>query len=482
MAPPPREASGLAVDETQFRETLQLFLRRPFHFLGRKLGLTLSPAVTTALVGGLLLAFKYASPSLRFSPDFTLIVALTCLLLILVFIVINRELERMTLKRRLVLWSEITSLPNPRLGFESTLGRVLEKLKTFYEADDCLLIGFPTRDSGYCIHRIASNDRATSLQAEDLTDECARRLLVAPETHAFVLERGKFSFFGDRCVGYDAIAKQSVGCIASDLDSLLVILDAEAVISVPVFKQHTSIARLFLTSNRKRAFSAGDLDFLTELIGPILFLVENMRLVDMLADSARESERQRIALDIHDSVIQRYIGIELALSAIRRKIQAGKTDIAADLERLCLMTQLEISGLRSYAQQLSGVVQHDENFIAAVQRLTKEFTAATGITVTLKGGQATSLNDRLAAEAFQMIAEALSNIRRHTKASEATIEIETYKESFNLRIANNSSNGNGAPSKFVPKSITSRAALLGGAVDIEQTPLGDTVLKIGIPI
>jgi signal transduction histidine kinase len=472
----------LVIDETPFRETPQLFLRRPFHFLGRQLRLTLSPAVTTTLVGGLLIVLKYASPSLRFSSDFTLIVALTCLLLVLVFIVINREVERMTLKRRLFLWSEMMSLPNPRLGSERTLGRVLEELKTFYEAEDCLLIDFPTRDSEYCIRRIASNERATTLQAEDLTDECARRLLVAPETHAFVLERGKLPFLGDQCTGYDVIAKESVRCIASDLNSLLVILDAEAVISVPFFKQNTAIARLFLTSNRKRAFSASDLKFLTELIGPILFLVENMRLVDTLANSARESERQRIALDIHDSVIQRYIGIDLALSAIRMKIQAGKTDIAADFEKLCLITQLEISGLRSYARQLSGVVQHDENFMAAVQRLTKEFTATTGIAVTLKGGQAPSINDRLAAEVFQMIAEGLSNIRRHTKASEATIEIETCGESFNLRIANNNSNGNGAPSKFVPKSITSRAASLGGAVDIELTPLGDTVLKIGIPI
>ncbi len=440
MAPPPREAAVLVVDETHFRERLPLFPRKPFQRLGRHIGLTFPQAAATALIGGLLLVVKYASPSLRLSSDFTIVAALAILLFVLVFIAVNREKAYSTLKRRLVLWGEITSLPNPRLGFESTLSTVLEKLKAFYEADDCLLISFPASDSKYCLRRVHANGRATALHTENLTDECAQRLLAAPETHAFVLERGKPPFFGNRYLGYDVTAKHSVGCTAS-LDSLLVMLDAEAIISVPVFKQNTAIARLFLASNRKGAFSAGDLDFLSELIGRILILIENMRVVDMLATSARENERQRIALDIHDSFVQRCIGMELGLSAIRKKVEAGRTDIGADLEKLSLMAQLEIIGLRSYAQQLSPVGQQDQHFLSAVRRLVEEFTASTGITVTLKGGQDPPLNDRLAAEAFQMISEGLSNIRRHTKASEATIEIEACPESLNLRISNNGSNG-----------------------------------------
>lgn len=480
MAPPTRDAAVLVVnDQQRFRETLQPFLRKPFPHLGRRIGLTLSLVVPTIIIVGLF-DFGYLSHSLEFNSELALTATLTCLVLILTYVV-NRERQHSTLKRRLVLWGEITTLPNPRFGFESTLNTALEKLRAFYEADDCLLIDFAASDSKYCMRRVASKGGANALQTENLTDECAQRFLVAPQTHAFVFKRGK-SFFGERYFAYDLIGEKGVARTASGPDSLLAMLDAEAIISVPVLNHNTPTGRLFLTSSRKRAFSVEDLEFLSKLVGQILPLIENMRLVDTLATAARESERQRIALDIHDSVVQRYIGMELGLGAIRRKIHAGRTDIGADLEKLSLMAQLEISGLRRYTQQLSGTVQHDGPFLANVQRLTEEFAAATGIAVIVKSGQDVPLNDRLASEAFQMIAEGLSNIRRHTKASEATIEIDSCRKSFNLRIANNGRNGNDATPKFVPKSITSRAASLGGAVDVELFPHGKTVLNIGIPV
>ncbi len=483
MAPPTREATVLVSDDQQrFRETLQLLLPKTFHQLGRQIGLTLSLVVTTIIIVGLLFNLGYVWPNLALNSELTLTVTFTCLLLILVFFVLNRKREHSALKRRLVLWGEITTLPNPRFGFESTLSTALEKLRAFYEADDCLLIGFAASDSKYCIRRVAANGGVTPPHTENLTDECARRLLVAPETHAFVFKRGMSPFFGERYFGYDVIGKKGVTRTASGVDSLLAMLDAEAIISVPVFNHNTATGRLFLTSSRKRAFSVDDLDFLSELIGHILPLIESMRFVDMLASSARENERKRIALDIHDNVVQRYIGIELGLAAIRQKIHAGRIDIGDDLEKLSLMAQLEVGGLRRYMQQLSSTVQHDGPFLANVQRLTEEFTATTGIAVILKSGQDFPLNDRLATEAFQMISEGLSNIRRHTEASEATIEIDSCPKSFNLRIANNGRNGNGATRKFVPKSITSRAASLGGVVDIELFPHGKTVLSIGIPM
>jgi signal transduction histidine kinase len=146
------------------------------------------------------------------------------------------------------------------------------------------------------------------------------------------------------------------------------------------------------------------------------------------------------------------------------------------------MAQLEISGLRRFTQQLSSAAQYGGQFLAAVRRLAEEFTATTGIAVSLKEGQDVPLNDRLAAEAFQMIAEGLSNIRRHTKASEVTIEIERCPKIFNLRIADNGRNRTDTTGNFIPKSITARAASLGGRVDIELPSQGKTVLNIGIPI
>ena len=145
------------------------------------------------------------------------------------------------------------------------------------------------------------------------------------------------------------------------------------------------------------------------------------------------------------------------------------------------MAQLEISSLRSYIGELSAEDNHNGQFLPAVQRLTEKFAATTGIAVDVRTGKDVDLNDRLAAEAFQMIAEGLSNIRRHTAASEAIIEIDCRNENLHLRISNDGRNDRGTTGEFVPKSLTSRAAYLGGEVRVDLSSHDKTVLDIGIP-
>ncbi len=70
------------------------------------------------------------------------------------------------------------------------------------------------------------------------------------------------------------------------------------------------------------------------------------------------------------------------------------------------------------------------------------------------------INDRLAAEAFQIVTEGLSNIRRHTDAKEAFIKLRHDGKKLFLEIVNNT-DAPAAASDFTPKSIFGRVELLG---------------------
>ena len=72
----------------------------------------------------------------------------------------------------------------------------------------------------------------------------------------------------------------------------------------------------------------------TPLIEHVTPVLENIRLVDRLASEAAEYERQRIARDIHDGMIQPYIGLQLGLAAIRQKIERGNNDVGHDVREL----------------------------------------------------------------------------------------------------------------------------------------------------
>jgi signal transduction histidine kinase len=414
-------------------------------------------------------------------PKLTETIALICSPMILGILVFYWGRQRSILERRVGLLLDVSAFSNPRFGAEWCLSTLMEKVRAFYQADGCLFIDFLEGDSGCRIHRRGTGGGASAFHTENISRECTGSLLMVPDTFAFVLSPAGMPVLRRRYIAYDVLTKERSTSVLAAVESLSTLLEAESIISVPMFQQNRVAGRIFLTSNRKRFFSAADTAFLSQFIQQYLPLIENLRLVDNLTTAASDLERKHIALDMHDNVVQPYIGIQLGLSAIRRKVQAGRMDISEDLEKLATMAQVEVSGLRRYMVELSAEVKHNAQFLPAVRRLTEKFAATTGIAVEVKTSKDIHLNDKLAAEAFQMIAEGLSNIRRHTAASEAIIEIDCNGKHFHLRIANNGRNGNGNSGEFVPKSITSRAASLGGEVHIDLNTHGQTTLNIGIP-
>ncbi|MBI3325998.1 MAG: hypothetical protein HYZ81_04745, partial [Nitrospinae bacterium] len=69
------------------------------------------------------------------------------------------------------------------------------------------------------------------------------------------------------------------------------------------------------------------------------------------------------------------------------------------------------------------------------QRFAAKFSEATGIAVHLEAASNIRINDRLGAEVFQIVAEGLSNVRRHTSSTQATVALACVDGQLVLRIA-----------------------------------------------
>ena len=90
------------------------------------------------------------------------------------------------------------------------------------------------------------------------------------------------------------------------------------------------------------------------------------------------------------------------------------------------------------------------------------------------------LRAQLAAEAFQMVVEGLSNIRRHTQAAQAKIEVSLRHDCLHLRIENDRADEPWAT--FAPRSIAERAAALGGEASVRTDDHGATVVTVEVPL
>jgi signal transduction histidine kinase len=80
-----------------------------------------------------------------------------------------------------------------------------------------------------------------------------------------------------------------------------------------------------------------------------------------------------------------------------------------------------------------------------------------------------------------MIAEGLSNIRRHTQAKRATIGLVREAGMLTLRIANDGARG-AAAAAFTPRSMTERALALGGYARVEREGDDCTAVLVDLPI
>jgi signal transduction histidine kinase len=223
-----------------------------------------------------------------------------------------------------------------------------------------------------------------------------------------------------------------------------------------------------------------DIDFVLEAIEKVFPLLENIGLVDRLASDAAEQERQKLTRDIHDRVIQPYVGLQLGLAALREKLANTNNGALEDLDKLCELATDEMNELRSYVMGLKSGAGRVGVLLPAVRRFASKYSAATGIPVQVKGTEDLRLNDRLAAEAFQMVVEGLSNVRRHTNARQAEIDVSCDKSDLILRIMNDNAD-HAAEASFQPASITERAVALGGVVRV-YADNDRTVVDVRIPL
>jgi len=209
------------------------------------------------------------------------------------------------------------------------------------------------------------------------------------------------------------------------------------------------------------------------------FDLDNIRLVDRLASGAAEEERHRIARDLHDTVIQPYLGLQLGLIALRHQLTNGGTDGKDTLERLIALNNDGVADLRRYVRELRDSNERDGELLPAVRRFGAKFAAATGIAVHVEAETEIHISERLAIETFQMVAEGLSNVRRHTDATRATVGLTCRNRHLTLRIENS---GAEQWEPFTPRSISERATALGGRARVERRADNTTVVLVEIPL
>jgi signal transduction histidine kinase len=418
---------------------------------------------------------------------------LTGLLLLLMVIVCLTALlaSRLELQRERNFLQQITSLSHPHLGADRIIGTVLEKIRSFYSAYSCVLIMREGALSSYRIWRVDRQESVKRLCGEAVSEELRLGFagLSSPKAMVYSRRSSLWSSLGSSYheieVGdaspTNEVGNETVAASRDAFDRVATILEAESLISIPISLRNQIVGQFYLTSQNPNSFSPAEAKAVYQMITSIFPIVENLRLADRLASEATDRERAKMACDIHDSVIQPYVGIQLGLTALRRKIQRGEVDLEEDIAKLMEMTDGEIFGLRRYMAVLKGKDVNETTLLESVRSFARKFSSASGIPVEVRNGSEMKIGDRLAEEVFQMIVEGLSNIRKHTQANRAVIRIGREQKHLAVKIEDEGP-GEETHRGFIPRSIMTRVTALGGQVQVRPSNCGGTSIDIKIPL
>jgi signal transduction histidine kinase len=204
-------------------------------------------------------------------------------------------------------------------------------------------------------------------------------------------------------------------------------------------------------------------------------LVEVSRSRARLAD-AFEAERRRIERDLHDGAQQRLVSLTLQLGLAQLDIPPGspaaKTITAAYEQAKQLMTEL-----RELIHGIQPQVLTDLGLPAALGELADQCPVLVTVSTSLDG----RLPGQIENTAYFVVAEALTNIAKHSGATSATVTARQHDGVLTVWIRDNGHGGADPGRGTGLTGLADRVAVTGGRMLLSSPPGGPTFLRVELP-
>jgi two-component system NarL family sensor kinase len=137
---------------------------------------------------------------------------------------------------------------------------------------------------------------------------------------------------------------------------------------------------------------------------------------------ASQTERRRIAADLHDGVVQDLVGVSYALSAHAAKVDGANPAASTALVAAADQTRHSVRALRTLLVDIYPPSLHRSGLAAALADLARTATTR-GLPTTLHASHDLNLRDDAEQLLFRCAQEALRNAHRHADARSAVVEL-----------------------------------------------------------
>jgi signal transduction histidine kinase len=259
-------------------------------------------------------------------------------------------------------------------------------------------------------------------------------------------------------------------------------------LGVPILVRDEVFGNLYLTDKTSaEVFTDVDEELVVGLAAAAGVAVENARLHARVQELALLEDRERIASDLHDSVIQRLFATGLSLQGAAGLIRTNPAAAADRVEGAVDDLDLTVKQIRSTIFGLEPMGRARQSGVRSqVLDLVQDVGPALGFepTVLFDGPVDTATPEGLAGDLLATLREALSNVARHARASRVDVAVTVDDATLVLRVADD---GVGPPAPDGPRghgldNMAARAARRGGSFDIRTASTHGTVVEWSVPV
>jgi len=254
-------------------------------------------------------------------------------------------------------------------------------------------------------------------------------------------------------------------------------------LGVPVRVRDQVFGNLYLTDKTSaEVFTDVDEELVVALAAAAGVAIENARLHIKVQELALLEDRERIARDLHDTVIQRLFATGLRLQGAVRLVQ--RPEVAERISQAVDDLDLTVKHIRTAIFGLEASRRATGGFRQRVLAVASESAGALGFEPhVVFDGPLEAVPEHAAAELLAVLREALTNVARHASADRVDITVAAHGDLM-LEVVDD---GRGLPDERRAggrglANMQTRAAALGGSTIARRRPEGGSVIEWRAPI
>jgi signal transduction histidine kinase len=256
-------------------------------------------------------------------------------------------------------------------------------------------------------------------------------------------------------------------------------------LGVPIRIRDEVFGNLYLTDKSSaEVFTDVDEELVVGLAAAAGVAIENARLISRVGELALVEDRERIARDLHDTVIQRLFATGMLLQSTLPLVNADPQAATGRIGEAVDDLDTTIKEIRSAIFSLEQSRADQDGLRSRVLAVAREATGPLGFEprVVFDGPVDSTVRTTVGSELLATLREALSNVARHAGASRVDVMVDVGEEVC-LRVVDD---GVGPPAVETSSghglaNMAARAERLGGSFVLRPGPPRGAVLEWRVP-